>query len=229
MRIPPGGGDAGPYVDSRKGGHAKMAAATGGLFMQLHAHSLPHPPSISVDYPAGVLLSQAILLGLFQRERTGEGVEVSTDLFSAAALTHVWAGGAVLNPQFSMMGRRDLSATEKSIRNAWQTLDGHIEISPVFSPDALRDISLGLGLGDLSEDPRFATSEARLENAAELEALMEERFRKKCTADWLDILESAGVLCAEIKTIGGNAPGFPTPGQRHDPIRRPSAHRAVFG
>ena len=193
-----GWGDTGPYVERRRKGHADMAAAVGGLYRAPDPGQVPQPPGISVDYPAGVLLAMAILLALFERARSGQGQEVSTDLLSAAVFADIWASAAALNPSLCEQPEQDLAATDASIPRSWRTKDGFLEVSAVFSLDALKDISVAMGLGDLSQDPRFDSAQNRTENQADLIAILMERFAEKTTAEWLEILETRGVLCAEI-------------------------------
>lgn len=196
-----GWGDEGPYAERKRGGHAKMAAAEAGLFITPGPGDIPIPCSISMDYPAGMLLAQGIMLALIERERSGMGQEVSTDLFSAGLFANIWRSGAVLNPENSKLNAIDHTATEKSIRNAWKTKDGFLEISPVFSQDALKDITLAVGLGDLSLDERFSTSADRLKNSGLITKMLEEKFLEKTTDEWIGILEPKGVLCAKIRSF----------------------------
>jgi crotonobetainyl-CoA:carnitine CoA-transferase CaiB-like acyl-CoA transferase len=79
-------------------------------------------------------------------------------------------------------------------------MDGYIEISPVFSDDALRDLSVALGLEDLSKDPRFAEKESRPAHADEINAILDRRFAEKPTTEWVSILEPQGILCTAVKT-----------------------------
>jgi len=194
-----GWGDEGPCVERGRGGHDMLARASAGWFAPLGPDGLPVPAGISADYPAGLLLMHAVLIALLARERTGRGQLVSTDLLSAAVHANSWEGGADLNRERAVPG--GIVQTEAIIDKSFRTLDGFIEISPVFSPDALKDISLAMGLGDLSEDARFATVEDRTANARELNAILAARFREKPTAEWVAILEPQGVLCGEIKTF----------------------------
>lgn len=159
-----GWGDEGPYVERRRGGHAAMAAATAGLFAKHSDESLPTPPTISIDYPAGMILTQAILIGLLARVRHGIGQKLSTDLFSAALLNHSWRGGAALNPEYVDESKRDLRATEQAIPFVWRTADGLIQISPVFSDDALDTIASAAGADELLHDPLLRKPEDRLAN-----------------------------------------------------------------
>jgi crotonobetainyl-CoA:carnitine CoA-transferase CaiB-like acyl-CoA transferase len=195
-----GWGDQGPYVERGRGGHDLMARATGGLFVPLGPDGLPVPAGISADYPAGLLLTIAILMGLQARERTGEGQLVSTDLLSAAFHTNTWYAAEELNPD-RIDDTGGVSASEAAIRSSFKTRDGYIEVSAVFSDDALRDLSVALGLGDLSQDARFADIEDRPAHADEINTILDARFLEKTTQEWIEILEPQGVLCAEINTF----------------------------
>ncbi|MBC7237742.1 MAG: CoA transferase, partial [Chloroflexi bacterium] len=195
-----GWGDRGPYVERGRGGHDLMARATGGLFEPLGPDGLPVPAGISVDYPAGLLLTIGILLALQNRERTGLGQLVSTDLLSAAFHSNTWNAAERLNRE-RVEHTGAVGSSEAAIQKSFRTADGYIEISPVFTDDALRDLSIALGIGDLSQDPRFANKAERPARAAEINAILQQRFLDKTTAEWIEDLEPKGILCAEIKTF----------------------------
>ena len=195
-----GWGDVGPYVERGRPGHDMMARAAAGLFAPLGPDGLPKTAGISVDYPTGMMLVIGILIALRARERTGRGQLVSTDLFSVALHTHAWDSAAALNRERIDDGG-GVGASEAAIQNSFHTADGYIEISPVFSEDPLRDLSLALGLSDLSQDPRFAVKAERPRRAEEINAILQERFLQKTTDEWLAILEPQGILCARINTF----------------------------
>ncbi len=54
---------------------------------------------------------------------------------------------------------------------------------------------------ELARDPRFATNGKRVENRAEMTRLIQEIFAKKTTAEWLALLEAAGVPNGPINDI----------------------------
>jgi crotonobetainyl-CoA:carnitine CoA-transferase CaiB-like acyl-CoA transferase len=195
-----GWGDEGPGVERRRGGHDVLARAEAGLFYRASPESLPVPAGISIDYPAGLMLAQGILLALLARERTGQGQWVTTDLFSVAFHANIWNSAAVLNRE-RLQERSGVGVTEAAIDKAFRTKNGYLELSPVFSTNALRDISVAMGLGDLSADPRFCTEEKQLANRRELNAILAERFLEKTVEDWIETLEPRGVLCGEIRTF----------------------------
>jgi crotonobetainyl-CoA:carnitine CoA-transferase CaiB-like acyl-CoA transferase len=195
-----GWGDEGPYVERGRGGHDLMARASAGLFAPLGPEELPVPAGISADYPAGLLLVIGILIALRAREKMGRGQLVTTDLLSAAFHTNTWNAATELNrPAIESGG--GVGASEEAIQSSFKTKDGYIEVSPVFSDDALRDISVALGLDDLSQDPRFANKEDRPTQADEINRILAECFLEKTTEEWISTLEPQRVLCAEINTF----------------------------
>ena len=58
-----------------------------------------------------------------------------------------------------------------------------------------------LGCPELIDDPRFDTNMHRNQNLKLIGDLLTEKTRTKTTAEWLDILEKAGVPCTGINTV----------------------------
>lgn len=195
-----GWGDRGPSADRARGGHDLMARAEAGWFVQPDRSKPPIPAGISADYAAGLMLMQGILMALLARVRTGRGQRVTTDLLSVAFHAHSWEGPAEMNAE-RITEVSGVIANESTIDKSFATRDGYIEISPVFSENALRDISVALGLGDLSLDERFRTFELQERNREALNAALAGRLRERTTTEWLAELEAKGVLCARINTI----------------------------
>ncbi len=195
-----GWGDSGPYVERNRGGHDMMARAEAGLFVRPGEGKAPIPGGISADYPSGLMLMQAILIALLHRERYGQGQRVTTDLLSVAFHSHAWDGAAQLNSDKIDEPAR-VGGTEAAINKAFITADGYIEISPVFSDNALRDISTALGLEDLSQRPEFSTESLQIENRDALNDLLARRFLEDTTDNWMTQLEAEGVLCARVNTF----------------------------
>ena len=195
-----GWGDSGPYADRGRGGHDMMARAEGGWFIDMGEGKAPIPGGVSIDYCAGMNLLSAILMALYHREKTGSGQLVTTDLLSVAFHAHAWEGATELNAD-KIDEQSAVGGTEAAILKAFLTADGAIEISPVFSDNALRDISSAMGFGDLSLDSRFETETLQIENSAELNSILGQRFKEKSTAEWLVELEDRGVLCARVNSF----------------------------
>jgi crotonobetainyl-CoA:carnitine CoA-transferase CaiB-like acyl-CoA transferase len=195
-----GWGDQGPYVERGKPGHDLLARAAAGWFQNLIPDKPPIPSGISADHPAGLMLAIGILLALAAREKTGVGQLVTTDLFSVAMYAHIWESAEILN-KTRISGNAGTSGTEEAIDKSFRTQDGLIELSPVFTDNALRDISIAMGLGDLSLDPCFHDAKSQLAHKQELNEILARRFLEKTTAQWISILEKKGVLCGEIHTF----------------------------
>lgn len=195
-----GWGDTGPYAERGRGGHDMMARAEAGWFTFYDEEKAPIPGGISIDYAAGLNLMVGILTALAHRLRTGEGQYVSTDLLSVAFHAHAWDAAAQLNRD-KIDRPAAVGGTEAAINKAFKTQDGFIEISPVFSNNALRDISTAMDLGDLSLQEDFSTEDLQVANRVELNEILASQFLKKSTSDWLESLESQGVLCARINSF----------------------------
>lgn len=195
-----GWGDHGPDVERHRAGHDMMARAEAGWFVDRGENHAPMPGGISIDYPAGLMLMQGILMALLHRERTGCGQRVTTDLLSVAFHAHAWEGASDLNADRVDEPAR-IGGTEAAIDKAFLTRDGAIEISPVFSDNALRDLSIALGLEDLSQRPQFASQPLQIRNRCELNRILAEAIKRKTTDQWMNHLEAHGVLCARVRTF----------------------------
>jgi crotonobetainyl-CoA:carnitine CoA-transferase CaiB-like acyl-CoA transferase len=64
-------------------------------------------------------------------------------------------------------------------------------------------LATALGLPALAVDPRFARTEDRNRNRAELRPLLVEALAERTVADWFERLTAAGVPCGPINTIDG--------------------------
>lgn len=195
-----GWGDSGPYAERGRAGHDMMARAEGGWFVSYDESKPPIPGGISIDYAAGLNLMVGILTALVHRLKTGEGQFVSTDLLSVAFHGHAWDAASRLNAD-RIDRPAAVGGTEAAINKAFQTADGFIEISPVFSDNALRDISTALGLGDLSLQAEFSTEGLQIENKNQLNAALAKAFLMKSTDVWMVELEERGVLCARLNSF----------------------------
>ncbi|MDA9260235.1 CoA transferase [Puniceicoccaceae bacterium] len=195
-----GWGDSGPYAERGRAGHDMMARAEGGWFVSYDESKPPIPGGISIDYAAGLNLMVGILTALVHRLKTGEGQFVSTDLLSVAFHGHAWDAASRLNAD-RIDRPAAVGGTEAAINKAFQTADGFIEISPVFSDNALRDISTALGLGDLSLQSEFSTEGLQIENKNQLNAALAKAFLMKSTDVWMVELEERGVLCARVNSF----------------------------
>jgi crotonobetainyl-CoA:carnitine CoA-transferase CaiB-like acyl-CoA transferase len=169
--------------------------ARSGLMELVRAHGAP--PVVSVpgmgDHPTSVALFGAVMLGLFQRERTGRGARVSTSLMGSGA----WANAFLI--QALLCGARFLPRPPReqalnALSNYYACRDGRWLVLTVLRED--RDwerFARAVGRPDLVADPRFATAEGRHANAPALVEVLDEVFARKDWAEWRQILAAAEI------------------------------------
>jgi crotonobetainyl-CoA:carnitine CoA-transferase CaiB-like acyl-CoA transferase len=54
---------------------------------------------------------------------------------------------------------------------------------------------------DLLNDPRYRSNPLRVQHRAELEPLLEEMFRGRTAADWMEVLARAGIPCSLVRNL----------------------------
>jgi len=153
------------------------------------------------DHPTAATLFGAIMLGLYRRERTGEGSKVSTSLMAAGA----WANSVDIQAklcaaQFPVRtpGARPINP----LIAAYLSSDQHAMIIALLDPE--REFSRlceALGEADLATSPLFATQEARKENAAELYAILQSQFETKPLSHWREKFRIHDVKWSPLPTL----------------------------
>lgn len=160
------------------------------------------PPALSTpgmgDHPSSLAVFGAILLGLFDRERTGRGTRVSTSLAANGA----WANSIYIQaalcgaPPFRHL---DPDAPPNALAWPYETADGRrFLLAMVKESEDWHRLCRAIGHPELEEDPRFAELERRRENAAELCALLRQVFAEKTYAEWCERLDRHGVTFGAI-------------------------------
>jgi len=196
-----GFGTSGPLAEQRKAGQDAVAQAlSGAMAANVGPDGAPRKIPVAIaDITGGNLLAQAVLLALIARERTGKGQAVEASLLDALMWMQAWqtTGAANVRPDDDQPREGDNPLDG----GVYRTKDAFILVTGVFGANPLADVCNGLGIPDLSRDERFASVKAMIDNAAELRARLQEPLLRKTTAEWVDILEAADVLCAPLLTI----------------------------
>ena len=190
-----GYGPTGPYRD--KGGQDVLAQAMSGIASRRAEPDAPPEPSATpiADFTGGMLLVQAILLALLARERSGRGQLVHVSLLDGMLAMQLQEASAWLN-----LGQR-LNWGAFPLSGTFRTVDGYVVMVGAFKANPLQDICRGLGIEDLSGDPRYATHEAQVAHRAELQARWRQEFGVRTTKQVVDALESVDILCAPVNDI----------------------------
>lgn len=190
-----GYGPTGPYRD--KGGQDVLAQAMSGIAARRPDPDAPPEPCATpiADFTAGMLLVQAILLALLARERTGEGQVVHTSLLDSMLAVQLQEAAVWLSQG------RQLNWGAMPLSGTFETRDGHVVMVGAFKPNPLQEICRGLGIEDLSADPRFATHEAQVAHRGLLQTRFREEFARRTTAEAVAALEAVDILCARVNTL----------------------------
>ncbi len=190
-----GYGERGPYA--HKGGQDILAQALSGVMARKCDPSDPltiYPTSLA-DYSAGMHLVQGILLALLQRERTGHGQRVSVSLYDSMLAMQMQEAA------MAMMRGVDFSWGALPHNGAFATSDGALVVVGAFKENPLREISVAVGLADLSADPRFCTFALSMANRTELHDVLRAHFATNSTAHWIAALEARDILCAPVRSL----------------------------
>jgi CoA:oxalate CoA-transferase len=151
------------------------------------------------DTVGGLNAAFAVMAALYHRERTGQGQFIDIALLDSIMPLLGWVAANWLiggqPPQ--LMGNDNFTAAPSG---TFATRDGSINIAANQQDQwkALADI---VGAPELTTDPRFEAREARKRNRKALTPLLEAKLKARCTADWVSLLNNAGVPAGAIPTL----------------------------
>jgi crotonobetainyl-CoA:carnitine CoA-transferase CaiB-like acyl-CoA transferase len=152
------------------------------------------------DQVSGLVLFGGVLLALYNRERTGQGQEVDLSLLGVGAWVMSCALQFVLSTgePHPRLPRDQVGAP---LSNHYRTKDDKwIYIVCLPSDPYWEPLCQALGREDLTEDPRFNTLEARVENNLELIAILDRAFALKTREEWSRLLDDHGIVWTHIPT-----------------------------
>jgi crotonobetainyl-CoA:carnitine CoA-transferase CaiB-like acyl-CoA transferase len=214
-----GFGQSGPYA--KRPGVDQIAQGMGGL---MSITGLPGQGPVRVGIPiddlcAGLLLAQAILMALMEREETGEGQWVSTSLLEAQIfmLDFQAARWLIAGEVAGQAGNDHPTGIPTGL---FPAADGQINIA-ASGANLWQRFCEAADARDLLEDPLYATGPLRSKNRKALNARIAEITRKRTSAYWIELLNEVGVPCGPIYTIDQV---FADPQVRHLEMARPVEH-----
>jgi crotonobetainyl-CoA:carnitine CoA-transferase CaiB-like acyl-CoA transferase len=194
-----GFGQSGPYRD--RPGYDQIAQGLGGL---MSVTGLPGQGPVRVGIPvadltAGMFLAHGVLVALLERERSGKGQWVHTSLLEAMVRmldfqTTRWLIGKEIPPQ---AGNDHPTGIPTGV---FKTADGHMNIA-ASGQHMYRRLCEALDVRHLIDDPRFKTPQDRSKNRLACNAELEKATVTKTSAEWVEILNKAGVPCGPILNV----------------------------
>jgi crotonobetainyl-CoA:carnitine CoA-transferase CaiB-like acyl-CoA transferase len=156
------------------------------------------------DSIGGMFIAGGISAALFNRERTGEGVEMDVSLLSAAW----WAAGANITQvmETGSTTRNAMPTSGGSARNPFmgnfRTSDGGTINFCIISPTGIiRDTFEHLGLPEAASDPRFADVKGLIENSKAASDLVVKAIGSKSFAYWRQHLKTMRGQWAPIQSL----------------------------
>jgi crotonobetainyl-CoA:carnitine CoA-transferase CaiB-like acyl-CoA transferase len=145
------------------------------------------------DHPSATGLYAAIVTALYRREKTGRGGLVSSSLLANG----LWANGCFVQTRLfgePVPHRPPREQAPNALANHYRCRDGRWFIMALFNEERqLRPLLAAIGREELAIDPRFATKEARKQNAAALVVELDAVFATRDMAEWRKILDTVGV------------------------------------
>ena len=96
--------------------------------------------------------------------------------------------------------RANISINHEPIADAFQTAQGSLMLA-IMRDEHVRIMLRVLGLEEFAADPRFASREARVANAAFIRPLVQGELMKLPASEWKRRLNEAGVPCSPILEI----------------------------
>lgn len=214
-----GFGQSGPY--RTRAGFDQIAQGMGGLMGVTGMPGAgPMRAGIAVaDSSAGVFAATGILIALTEREHSGRGQWVHTSLLEAqiAMMDFQAARYLVDGVVPDQAGNDHPYSTPMGV---FATADGFINIG-VGGDGQWRALCVALGRPELGTAPEYATNDMRLGNRPKLSALLNEIFKTRNSAQWLELLEQQGVPAGPIYNLDEV---FADPQVRHLGIAVPLHH-----
>ncbi|WP_415187820.1 CaiB/BaiF CoA transferase family protein [Rhodomicrobium sp.] len=194
-----GFGQTGPYA--ARAGYDFMIQGMGGL-MSLTGEPEGEPMKVGVafaDIFTGMYASVGVLAALAHRDRTGEGQHIDLALLDvqAAVLANQatnWLVGGVVPKR---LGNAHPNIVPYQV---FETRDGHVIVA-VGNDAQFGRFCAAAGCEALAADPKFAANAARVRNRDELVALLKPILAARASADWIAVLEAAGVPCGPINDV----------------------------
>jgi crotonobetainyl-CoA:carnitine CoA-transferase CaiB-like acyl-CoA transferase len=146
------------------------------------------------DHPCAMAFYGAIVTALYQRERTGKGSHVASNLMANG----VWAASVLAQAKLcgAKFGeRRPRERALNAVTNHYRCKDDRWLILSLLNEDRQwPTLARILGREDLVADPRFATKADRHSRSLELIRIFDDVFATKPLAEWRKLLDGNGLV-----------------------------------
>jgi crotonobetainyl-CoA:carnitine CoA-transferase CaiB-like acyl-CoA transferase len=194
-----GYGQTGPL--SHKAGYDFAIQAEAGL-MSITGNAGEEPQKVGVavtDLMTGVYAATAILAALHERQRTGKGRVLDASLFDVqvAMLANQASNQLVGQTRPTRMGNAHPNIVPYQV---FPTRDGHMVLA-VGNDGQFTRFCEAAGQPAVARDARFSTNPARVAHRQTLVPLITGWTMERDTAEWVRVLDQAGVPCSPILDV----------------------------
>ena len=194
-----GFGQDGPY--GHRAGVDQIAQGMGGL-MSITGAPDGGPMRVGIpvcDLTAGNLLALGIMMGLFDRERTGHGRWVQTSLLEAMVfMLDFQASRWLMAGEIAGQAGNDHPTSIPT--GVYPASDGPITLAASSARQWTR-FCQAMGRPDWIENPAWRTGEGRSRERDAINAAIAAVTREKPRLHWIEMLDEAGIPCGAINTI----------------------------
>jgi crotonobetainyl-CoA:carnitine CoA-transferase CaiB-like acyl-CoA transferase len=152
-----------------------------------------------IDILTGMYAATAILAAFTERQRSGEGQHIDLALFDVQVAT---LANQAMNYLVSGEEPRRLGNAHPNVvpYQAFRTADGFAVLA-VGNDEQFRRFAACAGRPELTEDERFRTNAGRVHHRATLIPIVRALMAERTTAEWLALLEPAGVPCGPVNGL----------------------------
>ncbi len=198
-----GFGQTGPYA--KRAGYDFMIQGLGGLMSltgRPEGEEGAGPMKVGValtDILTGLYATVGVLAALNQREQSGVGQHIDVALLDVQVAC---LANQAMNYLTTGVSPTRLGNAHPNIvpYQDFPSADGNF-ILAVGNDGQFRKFCEVAGIANLADDPRFVTNKARVAHRAELIPLLRQATVFKTTAQWIELLEKAGVPCGPINDL----------------------------
>lgn len=195
-----GYGEPGPYAGRRA--YDALVQCESGVVAATGTKDMMVKPGFSAaDVASGMYMHAAVLMALYQRERTGAGTIVDVTMLDAIT---DWIANHLYYAQHNgaPAERIDLGHPSLVPYGAYESADGDKVVIGIqndrewarFARDVMRD-------PDLTTDPRMSTTIARARHREYVDELVSAATRRLGTAPLLRLLDEAGIANARVNSL----------------------------
>ena len=194
-----GFGQDGPYRD--RPGFDQIAQGLSGI-MSVTGHPGAGPMRVGAavaDVGAGLLAALGIMTALLEREVSGEGQWVQSSLLQAGIqLLDFQAARYTMSGEVAPQLGNDHPTSMPT--SAYTTADGHINVAAAGTRMWQR-LCDSIGRPELFDHPDYRDAAGRATHRKALNAEIDRALRHKTSAEWVEILNRAGVPCGPIYSM----------------------------